>query len=185
MTISQTAPKNINEKDNDSRTPLHHAKTKQETISLLNQGADIDCIDEDGWSPLMIAASSNNIEKSSILIQNNANLNIQNSFGNTALHYAVSKNYTPIVKLLIDAGALLLKNEVGQTPVHRAAVRGWLDALILLGKESINVTDNQGNTALHLTAEESEIGAMEYLIEIGADKSIRNRDGKLAVDLVK
>ena len=175
----------VTKRDSDSRTLLHNSQSASQTCSLLNQGAEINAVDDEGWTPLMIAASANRIDIVEILIENNANLDLQNSYGNTALHYAASKNLIDIVKVLLSSDAKLLQNSIGHTPLHRAAMKGFLDVLILFEKTFIDVADYQGNTALHLATEESRVDVIKYLIDLGANSSIRIRMGNWLLILLQ
>ncbi len=53
---------------------------------LVNNGADIDCQNLVGESPLIIAAREDNDTIVDLLVNNGANLEIEDDAGNTALH---------------------------------------------------------------------------------------------------
>lgn len=57
---------------------------------LLSNGANVNSIDNDGWTPLMRAAANNNPDIVSELLTHNANANIKNSLNETALIQAVN-----------------------------------------------------------------------------------------------
>ena len=76
-------------------------------------------------------------------------INIKNSFGNTALHIAASWARTDIASLLLERGADLgAKNSVGGTPLHWAARYGKIISVELLAKAgaNMNALDNDGKT---------------------------------------
>ena len=76
-------------------------------------------------------------------------INIKNSFGNTALHIAASWARTDIASLLLEKGAdLSAKNSVGGTPLHWAARYGKIVSVELLAKAGadMNALDNDGKT---------------------------------------
>lgn len=55
-------------------------------------------------------------------------MEITSGDGMTALHVAVAKNHTEIVKLLLAAGSNVnYKTHENMTPLHFAASRGFLD----------------------------------------------------------
>lgn len=56
---------------------------------LLNSGADINAVQEDGLTPLMLAAYSANLEIVNLLLVRGANPNLKNVIGNTALEIAI------------------------------------------------------------------------------------------------
>lgn len=76
----------------------------------------------------------------------------------TDLHKAVaSRNKNAVIKLLsgvqsFTAGTVDSPNSEGQTPVHEAAKRGYLDILkyLLEQKPDLSIRDSKGATALHV-----------------------------------
>lgn len=60
-------------------------------------------------------------KSSEILVQNNANVNLQNKEGNTALHVAVEKRQLKVVQVLVQNLAdINIKNSNDWTPFCRA-----------------------------------------------------------------
>lgn len=57
------------------------------------------------WTPLMISASAGHQSIVEKLVKSGADLNASNSTGQTALHYASSKDRLAIAKYLIDNGS--------------------------------------------------------------------------------
>ncbi len=79
----------------------------EETELLIEAGADVNFVDEDDYTPLMIASSCGHIEIVKLLIDNGANVNYFNrySYGNTSLMIASYHGDIELAKLLIDKGA--------------------------------------------------------------------------------
>ena len=73
--------------------------------ALLDQGADINSLDEHGQTALMNAAYRGDVELVRVLIQRGAKLNHTAKYRLTALMLAVINNRTEIVRLLVKAGA--------------------------------------------------------------------------------
>ena len=77
----------------------------------------------------------------------------------TSLHKAVANhNYNEVLKLLstppsITHGTVDSPNLEGQTPVHEAAKKGYVDILKLLleQKPDVSLRDSKGATALHVS----------------------------------
>ena len=70
---------------------------------LLDHGADANfCRDADDDPPLYHQVQAGNTEQAAVLLQNGANANYANEFGNTILHFAQT---APLVKLLLAHGA--------------------------------------------------------------------------------
>jgi ankyrin repeat protein len=62
-----------------------------------------------------------------------ADVNTCTETGQTALHYAASKNHLNVARVLIEANADLdSKDNIGETPLHRAAARDKYAALFSL-----------------------------------------------------
>lgn len=78
-------------------------------LSLVKQclahGADINQIDEYGFTPLIEAAIANDVAISEFLLQQGADVAQQDLVGGTALHWAVENNNVALVNLLLNKGA--------------------------------------------------------------------------------
>ncbi|ORX41328.1 ankyrin, partial [Piromyces finnis] len=73
---------------------------------IMKYGANINCfIGSLKSTPLMYACLFNDTSMVKCLVQNNANINISNIQGNTALAYAISKHNIELVDYLIDHDA--------------------------------------------------------------------------------
>ena len=63
-----------------------------------------------------------NIDHLKTLLKEGANVNVPNSAGNTALHWAVKLDEKKIIQLLMNHGAdLTIKNHANQTPCDVAS----------------------------------------------------------------
>lgn len=96
--------------------------------ALLDEGADIDSLDEHGQTALMNAAYRGDVELTQILVQRGARLNHTAKYRLTALMIAVINNRTEIVRLLFKAGAdTTIKGSYGsfaRTPLEYAREHG-------------------------------------------------------------
>lgn len=105
-----------------------------------------------------------------------------------ALHLASSKKNISIVQILIENKcSARVKDKRGQLPLHRAAAVGSvpiLKQLLKEGKSPVNATDIDGYTALHQAIAEGHGLAAILLLQSGADPLKRDRDRKLAIELV-
>lgn len=82
---------------------IEYAKT------CIEEGADVNFLNEDGISPLMVAVVNKNKEFVKFLIENGADVNYCTNHGTSILVFAIMNNkddcYTEIIKMLRDAGA--------------------------------------------------------------------------------
>lgn len=94
---------------------------------LLDNGANINIQTRSGQTPLMLSAATVDINRqptdgpARLFIERGAQLDIQDTEGNTALIHAVLKNNEPMVRLLLENGANPnVQNAVGQTALSIA-----------------------------------------------------------------
>ncbi|CAD8112870.1 unnamed protein product [Paramecium primaurelia] len=71
---------------------------------------------KDGNTFLIVAAQTGNVEIVELLLHKGAFVNVQNNYGDTALHKAIAYNYFNIADILISQGAQNLRNDDGLTP---------------------------------------------------------------------
>lgn len=119
-----------------------------------------------------------------LLQQREAQVNTQDYAGQTALHYAAMNGQGDVIKLLLKNKADVNQvDDQGQSPLHCAATHGSktnLELLINGGGEAdkvafINTADMDGLTALHHAARKNRKGAVEFLLEQGADKTMADK----------
>jgi cytohesin len=93
--------------------------------ALINVGADITVVDENGWTALHWAAHSQNPKIVIILIDCGADPNVADFEGATPLHIAGDGQSVEIVALLIQAGANPnARNEFGVKAADKVIGRG-------------------------------------------------------------
>jgi ankyrin repeat protein len=78
-----------------------------------------------------------------------------------------------------------LRLEHEMTPLHDAALRGYLEAtqLILAAGGDVNARDNDGATPLHLSAHEGHTEVVELLLQNGADMHAKAGPGVTAMEI--
>lgn len=72
---------------------------------VLRYGAEVNELDEYGFTPLIEAAIANHLGITELLLQHGALVNLQDMLGNTALHWAAENNNIKIAELLLSQGA--------------------------------------------------------------------------------
>eukprot|EP00903_Cladosiphon_okamuranus_P017387 g16016.t1 len=132
---------------------LHKAASRgciTRAVALISSGSiDIDAGDPEGFSPLMLAATSGHAQIVRILLNRGATLAAINDDGAAALHIASQNGHPAVAKMLVEGGADV-----------EAAMATAL-----------------GSRPLHLTADEGHSGVIRVLIEAGADPDSRRSDG--------
>jgi ankyrin repeat protein len=157
----------INCRGDKGRTALHHAIEARNVITvryLLKKGADPNVADENGATPLHLAAEKDydydTTELIDIILETGkCNINGVDSNGRTPLHYAIETNananaITINVRRLIQLGAdpgIADKN--GVTPLHVACAcnaqsMGLIAILLNTKGVDVNCVDKQGRTPL-------------------------------------
>ncbi|XP_053701213.1 ankyrin repeat domain-containing protein 63 [Synchiropus splendidus] len=100
----------INSKTEKSRTPLMHAACLQDpgtrakfTQLLLEKGAKVNCQDEDGRTALSLACELGHLDAVKILVQFNADPDVTDAWGNSALMYAAYSGHNQVLEFLVRA----------------------------------------------------------------------------------
>lgn len=172
--------------------PLHTAAAngRVEILSwLLDIGGDPNQANSLGNTPLMQAAPGHD-PAVKLLCERRADVQRRNANGETALHLA--GGWLKCVRILLERGAEVdARDGTGRTPLHCAAVGLGDEAIPLLvnAGASVNAQDHEGHTPLHNIffsdefRPDIEFPTFEALVAAGADRSLRNREGKTAYDL--
>lgn len=95
--------------------------------ALLDDGADPNAADRQGFTPLHFAAQQWSIEAAQILLERGADVDPVNTYGNSPLWTAVfnSKGRGALIEVLSRRGANPLRqNKAGQTPLGLARLIG-------------------------------------------------------------
>lgn len=123
-------------------------------------------------APLVDAVKSGDRDAALALLAQQADVNIPEADGTTALHWAVQGNDLDLVQRLIRAGANVnAKNDYGSTPMAEAAVVAsapLLEALLAAGAD-VESPNADGQTALMVVARTSQVDAARALVRRGAD----------------
>ncbi|XP_055970032.1 ankyrin repeat and SOCS box protein 3 isoform X1 [Sorex fumeus] len=117
---------------------LHQATFQENTDMvklLLKKGANMECQDDFGITPLFVAAQYGKLESLCLLISSGANVNCQALDKATPLFIAAQEGHTSCVARLLSSGAdpdLYCNEDNWQLPIHAAAQMGHAQILDLL-----------------------------------------------------
>lgn len=188
----------VNAKDDNGRTPLMMAveQRKPDLVKLLlDAGADTDLQDKWGSTALMLAVTPYERGRSDDflgcikhLLDYKANINMLDSEGDSALLRAMENYNTLCFNYFVERGADLdLPNRNGSTPLHLASLLNeivYCEKLLSSGA-NIDVQNNLGMTALHFSVIRNiNLDVLRFLIDRGADSSIKDNDGETFFDIV-
>lgn len=109
-------------KDGAGNTALHYAamENNRPTMEvLIMKGASVDKPNNDGQTPMHLAAKQGcDSSVNTLLSKNRAAIDIQDQAGQTALHLAAQQGHQRVVRVLLARGANKnLVNQAGQTPL--------------------------------------------------------------------
>lgn len=161
----------LNNFNEEGLTPLHLAARHNNcriVDEILKKGADVDIIDrQDGWTPLMYAASNGSAQLCHILLAYGANLAKVSSDNKTPLMIAANAGHYDLARILLESGADVNDQSTGSpTPLLLAAAAGHthLVQLLLAHGADANVLDHRSNSALDLAAAADHLSAVRALL---------------------
>lgn len=140
-------------------------------VALLLSGARLSAEVVPVRPALHWAAENGLLDIAAALIEQGADADERDHFGNTALHLALA--YPDLIELLLESGAdVNAKNAMGNTPLHLAVKdRRAVEALLAAGAE-VNVRNGLGKTPLHYAMRQGTspyyLSIVETLIRAGA-----------------
>lgn len=189
---------NVNSKNSDGETPLHTAVSAEMAELLISAGADMEAIeDHENFTPLRQASANGALDIVKTLISHGAKVDSADKNGSTALHWAVAFGNLAVAELLLSIGAnpnakaanTLEQGDIGVTPIFDAIMcddvgsEVWsvlLIDLLLRHGAHVNERDKDGETPLFKAVREQRPDTVWFLLEHGADPTLRNTAGNLA-----
>ncbi|XP_033742446.1 ankyrin repeat domain-containing protein 50-like isoform X2 [Pecten maximus] len=158
--LCQQCSNDVNRTDGQRRTALHYAANNgndEMTAMLIQRGANIDCVDEDGVTPLYTASKHGHTAIVRRLLTAGADISTSTSTESASpgfypLHIAVFHCHIDVVRLLCDACPEMVdvRTTTEKTPLILACYTGRRDIVLLLLKcgADPNVKDSLHQTPL-------------------------------------
>ena len=88
---------------------------------ILDHGADVDAMNQQGYTALLTASHEGRMEAVRLLIAHGANINAQRDNGQTALHRTAEWGRPKVMQALLDAGAdFTIRDDTGKTALDIA-----------------------------------------------------------------
>jgi uncharacterized protein len=147
----------------------------------------------DRRTPLMKACCGGHLEVARWLLDQGAAVNWRDYDGKTALWlaYYIRRDWVPLVRLLVERGAdPAIATATGMTPLIDASSNDDLEAVRFLldhpnVRATINVRNDDGQTALWRACCLAHPGVLRMLLESGADPTIASSNGSSPMAVVK
>ncbi|HEY0323557.1 MAG TPA: ankyrin repeat domain-containing protein [Pyrinomonadaceae bacterium] len=155
---------------------------------LVAQGADVNALSRDEWTPLMIASLGGDVEMVKTLFGNGAALHDAGGKGWTALMIATIEGQTDVVRALLEHGAeVSAKNNAGWTALRFAVSMDETEILRVLldAGADVNVADKEGKTALMQAAGENIRESLKVLLDAGADPHLKDHKEQTALMIAR
>lgn len=148
----------------------------------LDRGVSVHGKDEQGLTPLHVAAASRGKEDDSTavveaLLAAGADVNAADAGGRTPLHLSAENRLTECWELLLANGADAdATDQEGLTPLHLAAAWGGrrLPELLVKHGADVRARDERGATPLHYAATSPRAESAAVLLRNGADVNARD-----------
>uniref|UniRef100_A0A8C2CNW8 Ankyrin repeat domain 52 n=1 Tax=Cyprinus carpio TaxID=7962 RepID=A0A8C2CNW8_CYPCA len=157
------------------KSPLHvaaiHGHFTRSQI-LLQNGAEVECVDKYGYTPLHSAAKHGHELLITTLLNNGADVARRGINGMTPLHLAVFYGFSDCCQKLLSSGFdINTVDSQGRTCLHVAASGGNVECLKLLlnSGAALNKKDNFGRSPLHYTSVNGSYLCTVALVKAGAD----------------
>ena len=117
--------------------------------SLIEQGADVNAKDIDGWTALIRSSKKGYLEVVKYLIDKGADVNAKTNNGTTALMNSSDEEHLDIVKYLINKGAdINSKDNIGWTALIFSSYGEEVVKYLINKGADLEAKDELGNTAL-------------------------------------
>ena len=155
---------------------------------LLENGADIDCVEKNRSTPLKVAIINWRGDMVSYLVNKGAKIDIRDDLGMSSICWAAFQGWVQLVEFLLKKGANIEdKNKFGDTLLKIASEQDRVELVEFLLKKGANIEakNNKGETALMGASYWGYEKVVKVLLQNGADVYQKNVYGRTALYLAK
>ena len=145
--------------------------------NVIEKKCSPNVVDEDSFSPLIIASAIGNLEMITLLVKSKANVSYNGKDGSTALLCAVQEGFVDIAKYLLKNGAKADENHTTSS-LYSAAQEGHfkLAKMLLRAKADPN-RESKGVCPLFIAAQEGHFKVVKLLLAAKANPDKPNLGG--------
>ncbi|TCI93511.1 ankyrin repeat domain-containing protein [Tenacibaculum sp. M341] len=175
-------------------TPLHNISYRNKDIAtfnyFINKGVNVDQQNEEGNTALINASARNSLDIIKLLASKTSNINAVNKKGNSALTNAL-KNTPEVISFFLDnkADVTVIDKKGNNLAYYLAKTYNpkkedvFLTKIDLLKKKGLEITKPQknGNTLVHIAANEGNISLLKFLQSYNIDINAKNKEGQTAL----
>lgn len=174
----------IDEKNSFDKTPLFYSNEYRSAKALIDKGAKLSELPDDGTKLTQIAAHQKNKEFIELLLNNNPKIKSK-----VPIFHYIDKKDLEFAKFLLDKGFdINLVDHFRNSALFDAVfMNGAQDFAEFLLKNGIdpNLQNKNGDTALHSAAFFTKVDNIELLLKYGASPNIKNNKGLTPLDVIK
>lgn len=180
-------PDCINEEDRNDQTALFYASSTghMELVNLLiDYGAEIQCENKHGYTPLLRSLRYNQIDIAQELLKHHADINAVDAFHVSAMQVAAVAGHENSVECCLQQqggqGMMAQKDDEGSTPLLAAVRKAHVAVVdhLLEAKSPPNLADNSGRSPLLYALAVFELDIVQLLIGNGANVNAEDEHGK-------
>jgi len=187
--MEASKPWSVDVLDEQGRSRLHWAAQDGDTVLVLrllrgtgeSGGASAETTDEDGVTPLQLAALEGHMSVCSALIgEGRAAAGAADAHRRTPLHFAAEEGHAEVVTLLVSHGAAVSAADCdGMTPLHCASEKGHAHVAVSLleHRASTSATTAKHASPLHLASRAGDSAVAALLLEHNASVVATDTNG--------